>query len=163
MRFATVCVSLLCGVTPLAAQSPASAIDWDSLGAEAVRNLSAYLAVNTANPPGNELAAARFLQQLLAKDGIEAQILDTAELGPGRANLYARYHSSSGKKAIALVNHMDVVPVTPQFWSVDPFSGVAFRSIATSCSSEMPMRRSAATAPWCSRNVTPTGCETWSF
>jgi acetylornithine deacetylase/succinyl-diaminopimelate desuccinylase-like protein len=124
MPFATVCVSLLCSVTPLAAQSPASTIDWDSLGAEAVRNLSAYLAVNTANPPGNELAAARFLQQLLAKDGIEAQILDTAELGPGRANLYARYHSSSGKKAIALVSHMDVVPVTPRFWSVDPFSGV---------------------------------------
>src|SRR5215510_1177707 len=123
MRFATVCVSLLCSVTPLAAQTPALSIDWDSLGAEAVRNLSAYLAVNTANPPGNELAAARFLQHLLATDGIEAQILDTTELGPGRANLYARYHSSGGKKAIALVSHMDVVPVTPQFWSVDPFSG----------------------------------------
>ena len=123
MRLATVGVALLCGVTALPAQTPATAIDWDSLGAETVRNLSSYLAVNTANPPGNELAAARFLQQLLARDGIEAQILDTAELGPGRANLYARYHTGSGKKAIALVNHMDVVPVTPQFWSVDPFSG----------------------------------------
>lgn len=123
MRLATVGVALLCGVTALSAQTPASAIDWDSLGAETVRNLSSYLAVNTANPPGNELAAARFLQQLLARDGIEAQILDTTELGPGRANLYARYHAGSGKKAIALVNHLDVVPVTPQFWSVDPFSG----------------------------------------
>lgn len=123
MRVASVCTALLCGIAPLAAQSPAQSIDWDSLGAEAVRNLSAYLAVNTANPPGNELAAARFLQQLLARDGIEAQILDTAELGPGRANLYARYHAGGGKKAIALVNHMDVVPVMPRFWSVDPFSG----------------------------------------
>jgi len=124
MRIATVCLPLLCGVSALSAQTPAAAIDWDSIGAETVRDLSAYLAVNTANPPGNELAAARFLQQLLARDGIDAQILDTAELGPGRANLYARYHSSGGKKALALVNHMDVVPVTPQFWSVDPFSGV---------------------------------------
>ena len=123
MRIATVGTVLLCSIAPLTAQSPPQSMDWDALGAEAVRNLSAYLAVNTANPPGNELAAARFLQQLLARDGIEAQILDTAELGPGRANLYARYHSAGGKKAIALVSHMDVVPVMPQFWSVDPFSG----------------------------------------
>jgi acetylornithine deacetylase/succinyl-diaminopimelate desuccinylase-like protein len=123
MRLVTVSLSLLCCIAPLAAQAPAQSIDWDSLGAETVRNLSAYLAVNTTNPPGNELAAARFLQQLLAKEGIEAQILDTTELGPGRANLYARLHSAGGKKAVALVNHLDVVPVTPRFWSVDPFSG----------------------------------------
>ena len=95
---------------PLLAQTPNRALNWDSLAAESVRNLSAYLAINTTNPPGNELAAARFLQQLLARDGIEAQILDTAELGPGRANLYARLRSSGTKKAIALVNHLDVVP-----------------------------------------------------
>ena len=120
LRFGAV---LLLGAAPLLAQTPARALNWDSLAAEAVRNLSAYLAVNTTNPPGNELAGARFLQQLLAREGIEAQILDTAELGPGRANLYARLRSSGTKKAIALVNHLDVVPVMRQFWSVDPFAG----------------------------------------
>lgn len=122
MRILRFCAVLLLGAVPVLAQSP-QALNWDSISEEAVHNLSAYLTINTTNPPGNELEAARFLQQLLARDGIEAQILDTAELGPGRANLYARLRSSGTKKAIALVNHLDVVPVTPQFWSVGPFSG----------------------------------------
>ncbi|HEY6059154.1 MAG TPA: M20/M25/M40 family metallo-hydrolase, partial [Gemmatimonadales bacterium] len=122
MRILRSCAVLLCCAAPVAAQTPRP-LNWDSIAAEAVRNLSAYLAINTTNPPGNELEAARFLQQLLARDGIDAQILDTAELGAGRANLYARLRSSGAKKAIALVSHLDVVPATPQFWSVDPFSG----------------------------------------
>ncbi len=116
--------ALLLGGAPVLAQTPARPINWDSLAAEAVRNLSAYLAINTTNPPGNELAAARFFQQLLQREGIEAQILDTVEMGPGRANLYARLHSRGTKKAIALVNHLDVVPVMRQFWTVDPFAGL---------------------------------------
>jgi acetylornithine deacetylase/succinyl-diaminopimelate desuccinylase-like protein len=123
MRALRSCAVLLLGAVPALAQTPGRALDWDSLAAETVRNLSAYLAINTTNPPGNELAAARFLQQLLGREGIEAQILDTAELGAGRANLYARLRSSGAKKAIALVNHLDVVPATAQFWSVDPFAG----------------------------------------
>ncbi len=124
MRLSHCCAVLLLGGAPVLAQTPARSIDWDSLAAESVRNLSAYLAINTTNPPGNELAAARYFQQLLAREGIEAQILDTAELGPGRANLYARLRSRGTKKAIALVNHLDVVPVMRQFWSVDPFAGL---------------------------------------
>ena len=124
MRVSTCCAVLVLSGAPLFAQTRARPLNWDSLAAEAVRNLSAYLAVNTTNPPGNELAAAQFLQQLLQREGIEAQILDTAELGPGRANLYARLRSRGTKKAIALVNHLDVVPVMRQFWSVDPFAGL---------------------------------------
>jgi acetylornithine deacetylase/succinyl-diaminopimelate desuccinylase-like protein len=118
------CALLLLGAAPALAQTPARPINWDSLAAESVRNLSAYLAINTTNPPGNELAAARFFQQLLQREGIEAQVLDTLELGPGRANLYARLRSRGSKKAIALVNHLDVVPVMRQFWTVDPFAGL---------------------------------------
>jgi acetylornithine deacetylase/succinyl-diaminopimelate desuccinylase-like protein len=123
MRSLRCCTVLLLGAAPVLAQAPGRPLDWDSLAAESVRNLSAYLAINTTNPPGNELAAARYLQQILGREGIEAQILDTAELGPGRANLYARLRSRGTQKAIALVNHLDVVPVTPRFWSVDPFAG----------------------------------------
>jgi acetylornithine deacetylase/succinyl-diaminopimelate desuccinylase-like protein len=93
---------------------------------EGVRRLSEYIAINTTNPPGNELAAARWLRQVFAADGIEGQILDTAELGPGRANFYARLPATvpSNRSAIALVSHMDVVPVTRATWSVDPFAGL---------------------------------------
>lgn len=99
--------------------------DWNALATEARQILADYIRINTTNPPGNELAAARFLKQILDREGIEAMILDTAELGTGRANLYARLRGNGSKRAIALVHHMDVVPVAPEYWSVDPFGGVA--------------------------------------
>ena len=92
--------------SPLAAQGPA--IDYAALREETARRLSEYLRINTSNPPGNELAAARWLADVLAKEGIEGTILDTTELGAGRANFYARLPGSGGK-GIALVHHMDVV------------------------------------------------------
>ncbi|HWZ60559.1 MAG TPA: M20/M25/M40 family metallo-hydrolase, partial [Gemmatimonadaceae bacterium] len=96
-----------------------------TMRAEAVRRLAEYIRINTTNPPGNELATARWLEGVLAAEGIEGQILDTAELGPGRANFYARLSGDGSKHgAIALVSHMDVVPVSSEFWSVDPFAGV---------------------------------------
>ena len=97
--------------------------DWTALAAETEKILIDYLRINTSNPPGNELETARFLKQILDREGIEATILDTAVLGKNRANLYARLKGNGSKKAIALVHHMDVVPVTREFWSVDPFSG----------------------------------------
>jgi acetylornithine deacetylase/succinyl-diaminopimelate desuccinylase-like protein len=102
---------------------PTRSIDWPALERESLALLRDYLRVNTTNPPGNELEAARFLRDFLAKQGIEAQILDTAELGAGRANLYARLKGDGTKRAIAVVHHMDVVPATAGTWSVPPFSG----------------------------------------
>jgi acetylornithine deacetylase/succinyl-diaminopimelate desuccinylase-like protein len=107
---------------PAAAQEPA--LDFARLREETARLLAEYIRINTSNPPGNELAAARWLKDVLAKEGVEGQILDTAELGPGRANFYARLKGNGSGKAIALVHHMDVVPVSRQFWSVDPFAGL---------------------------------------
>jgi acetylornithine deacetylase/succinyl-diaminopimelate desuccinylase-like protein len=100
-----------------------SSLNWDSLARESQSVLSAYLRVNTTNPPGNEILGARFLKDILDREGIEARILDTTEIGPNRANLYARLRGNGSKKAIALVNHIDVVPVNPASWSVDAFSG----------------------------------------
>lgn len=111
------------GLAQTPAAKPPRPLDWPALADETVRVLSDYLRINTTNPPGKELEGALFLKQLLEREGIPAQILDTAELGPGRANLYARLKGSGAKRAIALVHHIDVVPATPQYWSVDPFSG----------------------------------------
>ena len=107
---------------PLAAQGGVS-IDYAKLREETAQRLSEYIRINTSNPPGNELAAARWLADVLAKEGIRGQILDTAELGPGRANFYARLPGSAGGKGIALLHHMDVVTATPKDWIVDPFGG----------------------------------------
>src|SRR5689334_8771043 len=106
------------------AQQPLRPVNWDQLRDETVRVLADYLRINTTNPPGNELQTALYLKRILDREGIPAQILDTAELKPaGRANLYARLKGNGSRKAIALVHHMDVVPADPRYWSVDPFSG----------------------------------------
>ena len=124
MRLKTAALlAILCTSAPLGAQR-STPIDWTKLTDETVKVLSDYIKVNTTNPPGNELQAAKFLKRILEKEGIEARILDTAELKPaGRANLYARLKGNGSKKAIALLHHMDVVPTNPATWSVDPFSG----------------------------------------
>src|ERR1700674_217666 len=96
----------------------------DSIRDETVARLAEYIRINTSNPPGNELATAHWLKDFLASQGIEGQILDTADLGPGRANFYARIKGDGSEPGIALVHHMDVVPVSRELWSVDPFAGL---------------------------------------
>src|SRR6266571_3896569 len=95
--------------------------DWKALGDEAIALLSQYLRINTTNPPGNEIAAARWLAQVLQRDGITAQVFEPA---PGKANLYARLRGDGSARPIILLNHMDVVLASPEYWSVDPFGGV---------------------------------------
>ena len=115
---------MLGAAAPLVAQRAASKpIDWAALSTETVNTLSNYLQVNTTNPPGNEMRTIQFLKAILEAEGFEVQVLDTAELGPTRGNIYARLKGNGKKKAIALVSHMDVVPATASYWTVDPFSG----------------------------------------
>jgi acetylornithine deacetylase/succinyl-diaminopimelate desuccinylase-like protein len=91
-----------------------------SIQAEAVCLVRQYVQIDTTNPPGNELAAARFLAAFLQREGIESQIFESA---PGRANLYARLKGDGSRKAFMLVHHMDVVPATAEEWSMPPFAG----------------------------------------
>lgn len=121
-RFSSLIVFAGIFSTPARAQSAQP--DWPALAAETENVLADYLRINTSNPPGNEIETARFLKQILDREGIEATIMDTVVLGKGRANLYARLKGNGSKKAIALLHHMDVVPVTREYWSVDPFSGL---------------------------------------
>lgn len=129
MRIAHITAALVILSAPLAtahAQQSTVALDWNALGDTAVETLADYIRVNTTNPPGNEMAAIRFLIPILEREGFTVQVLDTEStaLGPSRGNLYVRLKGDGTKKAIALVHHMDVVPTTPKFWSVDPFGGV---------------------------------------
>src|SRR6266508_5846268 len=94
--------------------------DWKTLGDEATALLSQYLRINTTNPPGHEIAAARWLAHELRREGIESQIFEPA---PGKANLYARLKGDGSARPLILLNHMDVVLASPEYWQVDPFSG----------------------------------------
>lgn len=94
---------------------------WEAWEQEAVSVLSQYLQVDTTNPPGNETRAAEFLKAIFDREGIEARIIESA---PGRGNIYARLKGDGSKKAVILLNHLDVVPADKRYWTQDPFSGV---------------------------------------
>jgi acetylornithine deacetylase/succinyl-diaminopimelate desuccinylase-like protein len=98
--------------------------DTTALAREAQGWLVELVKINTTNPPGNEQAAAKYIAGILARDGINAELLD---LAPGRSAVVARLRSSAvadPARALLLVAHMDVVGVDRSKWSVDPFGGV---------------------------------------
>jgi acetylornithine deacetylase/succinyl-diaminopimelate desuccinylase-like protein len=100
---------------------PPKKIDYPKITQEAAQLLSKYIQINTTNPPGNELAAAKMLKDQFLSDGIPAT---TWEPAPGRGIVAARLHGiGKHQKAILLLSHMDVVPANPKEWEVPPFSG----------------------------------------
>ena len=82
--------------------------------------LQRYIAIDTTNPPGTEMAGATFLAELFEAEGIEARVLESA---PGRGNVYARLEGSGEKRPILLLSHIDVVPTDPAHWSHPPYAG----------------------------------------
>ena len=59
--------------------------------AEALACLKDLLRIDTSNPPGNERPAAELVAATLSREGIPAQILESA---PGRASVIARLKGS---------------------------------------------------------------------
>jgi acetylornithine deacetylase/succinyl-diaminopimelate desuccinylase-like protein len=100
---------------------PPQPINWDKVTQEASDLLSKYIQIDTTNPPGNELAAARMLKEKFLTDGIPAT---TWEPQHGRGIVAARLRGiGKHTKSIILLSHMDVVPANPKEWEVPPFSG----------------------------------------
>jgi acetylornithine deacetylase/succinyl-diaminopimelate desuccinylase-like protein len=101
---------------------PGKAIDYNKLTQEAVTLLTQYVKINTTNPPGNELPAAKMIREKFLDDGIPATVWEPQ---PGRGAVAARLHGvGHHNKAIVLLSHMDVVPANPKEWQVPPFSGM---------------------------------------
>jgi acetylornithine deacetylase/succinyl-diaminopimelate desuccinylase-like protein len=119
-----------CAITTPVAETPApktanrwyDAPDWKKAGEEAVDVLSRYLRVDTTNPPGNETRGAKFMGEILAKEGIPYEIVEYA---PGRGNLIARLEGSNEDKPLCLLSHIDVVTAEPETWvsGKGPLSG----------------------------------------
>jgi acetylornithine deacetylase/succinyl-diaminopimelate desuccinylase-like protein len=98
----------------------AADIDWAQVERDATALLSAYIQINTTNPPGNETAAARFLAQRFRDAGIAAETFESA---PGRGSVLARLKGTGAARPIILLNHLDVVPANAGEWTVPPFAG----------------------------------------
>jgi len=105
----------------LALQCPAAGADFDAAQDEATQLLQQYIRINTANPPGNETAAARFWAARFKKEKIEARVFESQ---PGRGSVWARIKGSGEAPPILLLNHLDVVPADAEGWEVPPFAGI---------------------------------------
>jgi len=91
-----------------------------TLEQSAIDLLQSYVRIDTINPPGNEIAAARFFAAIFDQAGIAYEM---AESAPGRANIWAKIEGGD-EPGLILLHHMDVVPANEKFWSVDPLGGV---------------------------------------
>jgi acetylornithine deacetylase/succinyl-diaminopimelate desuccinylase-like protein len=82
--------------------------------------LKELVALDTQNPPGNEVLVARHLDRFLrGVPGIETRILDP---GDTRANFIARLRATKPtKRAVLVMGHMDVVGADTSKWTTPPF------------------------------------------
>jgi acetylornithine deacetylase/succinyl-diaminopimelate desuccinylase-like protein len=117
---------LICGAlaAPARAQQPPTPVDWPKLSEEATGWLVGLVKMDTSNPPGNELAAAKYLAEILEREGIHAEVIETA---PERGIVIARLQAGAlpdPSRALLLMAHTDVVGVQKEKWSVDPFGGI---------------------------------------
>lgn len=92
----------------------------DPVEKEAEDTLAGYIRIDTTNPPGNETAGAKYLQDIFVKEGIEAKLIGS---DPNRQSIYAKLSSGTKEKALLLLHHIDVVPSAGSEWTQPPFSG----------------------------------------
>jgi len=95
-------------------------VDWGKIKEEAVQILSDYIKVDTTNPPGKEMAGARYLQGLLEKEGFSATVLESQ---PERGNLICVLKGRDSLAPLILLHHIDVVPAEAEKWKHSPYSG----------------------------------------
>src|SRR5580658_2659455 len=124
---------VLCWATNSAGQGAASqstqptagpSADIVKLQGEALVWLQDLIRINTTNPPGNEVVAAKYIADVLKREGIPSEIFEST---PGRGFLVARLSSSAmpnPSRALLLMAHLDVVGVDKAKWSVDPFAAI---------------------------------------
>jgi acetylornithine deacetylase/succinyl-diaminopimelate desuccinylase-like protein len=86
----------------------------------ALDRLKAYVEIDTTNPPGNEIAGARYLAGILETADIGYEIVESS---PGRGNVWARLDGGD-EPGLILLHHIDVVPATRDAWRTDPLRAV---------------------------------------
>src|SRR6267143_1056188 len=103
----------------VAARSQSIDTAWPIYEDMAVELMREYLRIDTSNPPGNEILAAKFFKSVFDRYGIQNEIF---EYKPTRANIIARLKGNGSKRPIILLSHMDVVTADALAWRVPPFS-----------------------------------------
>ena len=87
--------------------------------AELIELLQALIRIPTVNPPGGEIKAARYLEQVLVDAGFKPEVVEPYR---GRGSIVCRARGDgSGGDPLLLLSHLDVVPAPPEGWTHDPF------------------------------------------
>jgi len=94
--------------------------DWAAVKPEAVQTLADLVRLDTSQPEGNEILAARYIAEKLDAEGIAYEIVGPSEK---RASIVARLEGSGAKKPLLLLGHLDVVTVDQSEWDFDAFGG----------------------------------------
>ncbi|MDG2306227.1 MAG: M20/M25/M40 family metallo-hydrolase [Candidatus Binatia bacterium] len=108
-------VALACTSHRVTASVPLGNPDFDAASKSVRRLLTALVAANTTNPPGNEARAVALGKKKLEAAGIPFEV---TEFAPGRENLVARLAGDGSAEPILLLAHIDVVGTEGQDWSV---------------------------------------------
>ncbi len=95
-------------------------IDWKSVTDEGARYLVDLVRFDTTNPPGNELACAQYIADLLQSQGIEPLVLESTK---NRGNVIGRLRGDGSRGPLLLMSHLDVVHAESSRWMAPPFSG----------------------------------------
>jgi acetylornithine deacetylase/succinyl-diaminopimelate desuccinylase-like protein len=86
---------------------------------ELVETLRDLIRLRTVNPPGDEVLATRYLQDVLTDAGLRPEVVEPF---PGRGSIACRLRGDgSGGEPLLLLSHLDVVPAPPELWTHDPF------------------------------------------
>ncbi len=114
ISFGSILLFSLCAL----AQSSSDVSPWNK---ETVEILQGLIKLDTSNPPGKEILAAKYIASILKKDGIPSETFESA---PGRATIVARLKGNGKKRPLLLLGHTDVVGVERSKWTVDPFAAL---------------------------------------
>ena len=114
-------IGLLLIAMLLSPSSAAGQPDWGAVEREAGQLLSRYIQIDTTNPPGNEVAAARFWQEQLAQEGIEAQVYESR---PGRGIVVRPAQRQRRKKTAHSAPPYGRGAAEAEHWDFEPFSGL---------------------------------------
>lgn len=108
----------------------------DQMQDEAVQLLQSLVRIESANPPGDYEAIARFVQRTLTDGGLDAElipvpatIVEAHGLTSPRYNVLGTLHGRRARPAVYLNAHLDTVPAECipgdlAKWTVPPFEGL---------------------------------------
>jgi succinyl-diaminopimelate desuccinylase len=91
----------------------------DSRKNEIVKLVQDLIRYKTVNPPGDTSEIAGFMKDYLSERGLNVKLYESEK---GKVSVVATL-KGRGKMRFIWDGHVDVVPVTPEAWTVDPWEG----------------------------------------